>query len=441
MNTESESVSTKQGRIAELAGHYPNEGLSTLGHYMDVEWLKEAYRRVRKNSAPGVDGQSVADYGHELEKNLESLLGRAKSGSYVAPPVKRERIPKGDGKETRPIGIPCTEDKVLQRAVVMLLEPIYEREFYDCSHGFRPGRSAHQALKAIWQGTKNLPIGWIVDVDVRAFFDTLDHEVLVKVLQKRVKDGMILRLVRKWLKAGVMEAGQLSYPDEGTPQGGVISPLLSNIYLHEVLDEWFETAVRPRLKGRGFMVRYADDFVMGFECQEDAERLMRALPGRFARYGLKIHEGKTRLVRFVRPKAGGGMGGGGGGEPETFDFLGFTHYWAKSRKGRWFVRRKTARKRLNRALKAIDKWSRENRHGPVFEHLREFGRKLQGHYAYYGIRNNFESLSEFFEQAKKRVCKWLNRRSRQCDGMPWDRFTKLIEEVYPLPKPRIIHSI
>jgi len=440
MNTESsKSVSTKQRRIAELAEYHGPEGLSTLGHYLDLEWMREAYGRVRKDSAPGVDGKSVADYGRELDKNLGELIGRAKGGSYKAPPVRRVHIAKGDGKETRPIGMPTVEDKILQRAVVMLLEPIYEREFYDFSHGFRPGRSAHQALKAIWQGINRTRAEWVVDVDIRAFFDTLDHTVLMGILQKRVKDGVILKLVAKWLKAGVMEAGALSYPETGTPQGGVISPLLSNIYLHEVLDEWFVAAVMPRLKSRGFMVRYADDFVMGFECREDAERVMKALPGRFGRYGLKLHEGKTRLVRFGRPKAGSGRGDGE--RPETFDFLGFTHHWGKSRKGHWFVQRKTARKRLSRALKTIHQWCRKNQHRPVEELMRQLGRKLQGHYAYYGITCNYRSLAKFFEGATQRLRWWLNRRSRQRDGMSWERFKKLIREVYPLPPPRIVHPV
>lgn len=440
MNTESSpSVSTKQRRIAQLAEYQGAEGLTTLGHYLDVAWLKEAYGRVRKESAPGVDGQSVADYGGALDENLGALLERAKSGSYVAPPVRRVRIPKGDGKETRPIGIPTVEDKILQRAVVMLLEPIYEREFCDFSYGFRPGRSAHQALQAIWQGRNRTQTEWIVDVDIRAFFDTLDHGKLMEILQKRVKDGAILRLVAKWLKAGVMEAGALSYPEAGTPQGGVISPLLSNIYLHEVLDEWFVTMVQPRLQGRGFLVRYADDFVMGLECRADAERLMKALPKRFARYGLKLHEGKTRLVRFGKPS--GGSGQGRGTKPETFDFLGFTHHWAKSRKGRWFVRRKTACQRLRRALKAIHQWCRKNQHRPVEELMRELGRKLRGHYAYYGITCNYRSLAQYYEGATRRLQWWLNRRSRQRDGMSWARFKRLIREVYPLPKPRIVHVV
>lgn len=441
MNTESrQSVCTKQRRIAELAEHHQQEGLTTLGHYLDLEWMREAFSRVRKDSAPGVDRETVADYGRELTTRLARLIERTKSGSYVAPPVRRVRIPKGDGKETRPIGIPTTEDKILQRAVVMLLEPIYEREFYDFSYGFRPGRSAHQALAAIWNGIMGLETGWVVDVDIRAFFDTLDHGKLMELLQKRVKDGVVLRLISKWLKAGVMEAEALSYPENGTPQGGVISPLLSNIYLHEVLDEWFEEAVRPRLQGRGFLVRYADDFVMGFESQADAERVLKALPGRFGRYGLKIHEGKTRLVRFGKPSAGPG-GGSKVEKPETFDFLGFTHHWGKSRRGRWVVRRRTAHQRLSRALKKIGEWCRLNRHQPIGAQWRKLCQKLRGHYAYYGITGNMGGLTAFYEAALRRWQQWLNRRSRKADGMRWTRFCTLTKHVLPLPPPRIVHSV
>jgi RNA-directed DNA polymerase len=450
MNPESsQSVSTKQRQIANLAEQYREQGLKTLGHYLDQEWLKEAYGRLRRDSAPGVDGKSVAEYGEQLEANLERLIGLAKSGHYVAPAVKRVRIPKGDGKETRPIGIPTVEDKVLQRAVVMILEPIYEKEFYDFSYGFRVGKSAHQALQAIWNGVMREKTGWIVDVDIRAFFDTLDQKVLMEMLQKRVKDGVILKLVAKWLKAGVMEEGVLSHPEAGTPQGGVISPMLSNIYLHEVLDQWFVEAVKPRLKGRGFMVRYADDFVMGFESKEDAERVMKALPRRFERYGLKIHEKKSRMVRFGRPDAGSnGAGKGGGAKPakgseeaETFDFLGFTHYWGKSRQGRWIVKRKTARKRLSRALKAIGEWCRKNRHRPLREQHKDLSRKVRGHYAYYGVTCNGRSLKQFLTGTLQIWRKWLDRRDRASHAMPWKRFSSLLKDFLSLPQPRIVHSV
>jgi RNA-directed DNA polymerase len=259
-------VSTKQQRIAELARQKPTLGFTSLNHHLDLSWLSEAYHRTRKDGAPGVDGQTDDDYAWGLWPKLTSLLSRAKSGTYFAPPVRRVHIPKGTGNETRPLGIPTLEDKVLQRAVVMALEPIYEQDFLNCSYGFRPGRSAHLALEALWQQTMALGGCWLLEVDIQKFFDTLDHAQLRSLLRRRVRDGVLLRLIDKWLKAGVLEDGNVSYPKAGTPQGGVISPLLANVYLHYVLDDWFEQVVKPRLKGRAFLVRYADDCAPGHVC-------------------------------------------------------------------------------------------------------------------------------------------------------------------------------
>jgi RNA-directed DNA polymerase len=319
------TVLTRQQRIAELAKQAPQMGFTSLNHHLDYGWLCEAYLRTRRDGAPGVDGQTAADYDANLQGNLQALLDRAKSGTYRAPPVRRVHIPKGPGSsETRPIGIPTFEDKVLQRAVVMLLEPIYEQDFRDCSYGFRPGRSAHQALEALWQQTMKSDGGWIVEVDIRKFFDTLDHAHLRDLLARRVRDGVLLRLIGKWLNAGVLESGTLSYPDQGTPQGGVVSPLLANVYLHYVLDEWFEQEVKPCLRGRAFLIRYADDFVMGFTCEEDARRVLEVLPKRFGKYGLTIHPDKTRLVPFRHPARRRRDDSASGSRPGTFDFLGFT---------------------------------------------------------------------------------------------------------------------
>ena len=300
--SEPVDVSTKQQRIAKLARQSPEMGFTSLAYYIDLDWLLEAYDRTRKDGAVGVDGQDGEDYAVNLMGNLQSLLDRAKSGTYQAPPVRRVHIPKGgSATETRPLGIPTFEDKVLQRAVVMVLEAIYEQDFKDCSYGFRPGRSAHQALDSLWQQTMGIGGGWIVDVDIRKFFDTIDHGHLRDFLKRRVRDGVLLRLIGKWLNAGVLEDGCVTHPEEGSPQGGVVSPILSNIFLHYVLDEWFEREVQPRLKGRAFLIRYADDFVMGFSREEDARRVMDVLPKRFEKYGLTIHPEKTRLVPFERP--------------------------------------------------------------------------------------------------------------------------------------------
>jgi group II intron reverse transcriptase/maturase len=294
-----ERVSTKQQRIAQLAQQMPDKSLS-LHHHIDIEWLREAYRRTRKDGAAGIDGQTAQAYAANLEGNLQSLLDRAKSGEhYRAPPVRRVHIPKGRGR-TRPIGIPTFEDKVVQRAVLMALEPVYEQDFLDCSYGFRPGRGAHDALEALRSQTMQMSGGWILEVDIEAFFDSVDRRLLQQMLRQRVRDGVLRRLIGKWLRAGVMEQGCVYHPDTGTPQGGVISPLLANIYLHEVLDVWFTKEVIPRLMGRASLVRFADDFVMLFELEEDARRVLNVLAKRFGKYGLRLHPSSSSF-HCLRP--------------------------------------------------------------------------------------------------------------------------------------------
>jgi group II intron reverse transcriptase/maturase len=409
-----------------------------LNHYLTVDWLKTAYEGVKPESAPGVDGQSWSDYGKNLEENLRGLLQRAKSGSYFAPPVKRVHIPKGDGKETRGIGMPTIEDKVLQRAIAMLLEPIFEQDFKYFSYGFRPGCSAHQALACIWSQGMHQGIQWIVEVDIRKYFDTLKKEWLRKFLDRRVRDGVIRRLMGKWLAAGVWEKGQLSYPEDGTPQGGVISPLLSNIYLHEVLDCWYVEEVKPRMKGRTFLVRFADDFILGFEKKEEAEKVYRVLFKRFEKYGLSLHPEKTRVVPFGRPEETKGEPNQGR-KPGTFDFLGFTHYWGKSRTGHWVIRRKTMRKRFTRGLKAMSHWCRKSLHKPMREQVEQLGRKLKGHFGYYGITGNYVSLLRFRREVIGIWRKWLARRGDP-QGMSWQRMRRLLDFFY-IPEARVVHSI
>jgi RNA-directed DNA polymerase len=297
MHRNSTSVSTKQERIAELARQSPQRAFTSLAYLMDMEWLKEAYQRTRKDGAVGVDGATAEDYEQDLEGNLQCLLDRVRSGTYRAPPVRRVHIPKGGSStETRPIGIPTLEDKVLQRAVVMLLEPIYEQDFLDCSYGFRPARSAHQALANFRTHLMNHRGSAVLEVDIRKFFDTLDHGHLRQFLQLRVRDGVLLRLIGKWLNAGVMEHGCVSYPEAGSPQGGVVSPLLSNVFLHYVLDVWFQQDVKPRLTRPACLIRYADDFVIGFCDPRDAQRVLDVVPKRFGRFGLTVHPDKTQLI-------------------------------------------------------------------------------------------------------------------------------------------------
>ena len=336
----------------------------------------------------------------------------------------------------------------------MLLEPIYEAEFKDYSFGFRPGKSTHSALEHLWKQSMGArgerSVQWILDVDIRAFFDTLDHQHLRQILGKRIHDGVIRRAIDKWLKAGVMEQGTLSYTDEGTPQGGVISPLLSNIYLHEVLDEWFEQEVRPRMKGRVFLVRYADDFVIGFECEEDAKRVQQVLPKRFERYGLTLHPEKTRLLAFkpeeVKAQTQKKDNGtdkdneppaqGPKHETRTYNFLGFTHYWGRSKTGRPVIKRSTESKRLRRALIKLRDWMSQHRHEPVWKQWHSLKRKVQGHYGYYGITGNSRGIGSFSYHAQNAWFEWLNRRGGK-KPLTWEKYSQWLREVYRWPAPKI----
>ena len=434
-----ESVSTRLQRIACLAQEDCNRSLVSLAHHIDIEFLREAYRRTRKDGAPGVDAQTAADYAENLEENLWSLLDRFKSGNYKAPPVRRVYIPKGsDPSKMRPIGVPTFEDKVLQRAVAMVLEAVYEQDFLDCSYGCRPGRSAHQAIRDLREGLMSMGGFWVLEADIQSYFDTLDHGHLRGFLDQRVRDGVLRRTLDKWLKAGVLEEGTLSHPATGTPQGGVISPLLSNIYLHKVLDEWFETEVKPRLSGSAFLIRYVDDFVLVFQRESDARRVLEVLPKRFGRYGLPLHPDKTRLVRFEPPRKTESRQEPVHEQPRSFDFLGFTHFWARSRRGNWAVKRKTASNRLTRTLQRINQWCQSHRHTPVAWQHAQLERKLRGHDEYYGITGNSKALSSLRHWVKRIWRKWLSRRSRT-SKVNWVRFNLLLER-YPLPKPRICHA-
>lgn len=430
------NVSTRLQRIAQLAREDRERVLVSLAHHIDLEFLREAYRRTRKDGAPGVDGQTAAEYAESLEVNLQDLLDRFKSGRYQAPPVRRVYIPKGgDPSAKRPIGVPTFEDKILQRAVAMVLEAVYEQEFLDCSYGFRPGRSAHQAIRDLWQLLMSMSGGWVLEADIEGFYDHLEPRHLRDFLDQRVRDGVLRRSLDKWLKAGVMEEGNLSHPATGTPQGGVISPLLSNIYLHKVLDEWFEKEVKPRLHGPGHLIRFADDFVLVFQEEADARRVQEVLPKRFGKYGLRLHPDKTRLLRFERPEPGQAPPHEG---PRSFDFLGFTHYWERSRRGTWVVKRKTASNRFTRFLLRLNLWCRGHRHTPLAEQHAALLRKLKGHYGYYGITGNSRSLSSLHHRAKRIWRKWLSRRTRD-SRLTWERFNLLLER-YPLPNPRICQT-
>ena len=431
----SQTVSTKLQKVAEQARRYPEMVLNNVYHLIDCDFLHEAYRQTRKDSAAGVDQVTAEQYAENLEENLRDLYERLRDNRYVAPPVERVWIDKEDGKK-RPIGKPCFEDKIVQRAVVMILEAIYHQDFHQFSHGYRKDHSPHQALQELREKCRKLNIRWIVDADVSGFFDNLDHALLREFIKRRINDGGILRLIGKWLNAGVLEAGALSYPDKGTPQGGVISPMLANIFLHHVLDEWFVKDIQPRMKGRCFLIRFADDFIIGFEWKEDACRVMEVLPKRFNRFNLTIHPEKTALIDFNKPP----FQEKSAEYPSSFDFLGFTHYWEKSRRGTWVIKRKTVGKRLRRFVKGIWRWCRENRHGSLKEQYRALCSKLRGYYQYYGIRGNYKMLEVVFEQTERAWRYWLSRRSHK-GRINWQKFIESLRKKLPLPRPRIVHTI
>ena len=418
------NTSTKQQWIAEQARKHPERVFTSLNHLIDIDWMREAWRRTRKDGATGVDGVTAQDYEADLEANLVDLLNRIKSGRYHAPPVRRHYIEKADGSQ-RPLGIPTLEDKVAQRAIVMLLEPVYEETFRSSSYGFRPGRSAHDALDAVFEGTFRDRLCWVIDCDISKYFDTIRFDHLRNFLDLRIKDGVVRRMLDKWLKAGVLDKGVLTRPETGTPQGGVISPILSNIFLHHVLDEWFETEVMPHMRGRCRLVRYADDALLLFETERDARRVLDVLGKRLGRYGLTLHPTKTRFVDF-RPKRHGGHDG-----DATFDFLGFTHFWAKSRKGYPVVRRSTAKGRFARAVKSVTDWCRRNRHKPLGVQQAQLARVIRGHCNYYGIRGNSTNISRFRHEVTHIWRKWLSRRHRQ-GRVNWERMKDILR-LYPLP--------
>lgn len=432
-----ESVSTKQERIATLARQHPAMAFTSLNHYLDYEWLQYAYELTRKDGAVGVDGQTAAEYAEHLEDNLRSLLDRLKSGTYHAPPVRRVYIPKaGSRTETRPLGIPAFEDKVAQRAIVLLLEPIYEQDFKEFSFGFRPGKSPHQALRYLRNHIMDHGGRWILDVDLSRYFDMIDHAKLRELLAKRVTDGVIRRLIDKWLKAGVLEEGQIQRSPTGTPQGGVASPLLANLYLHYALDVWFTESVLPRMKKRCALVRFGDDFVLVFEDFLDSQRVYRVLDKRLAKFGLRLNPAKTHLVdfRFKRPDGVKHPAA----EATTFTFLGFLHVWGQSRRGKWVVYQRTAKERYARTLRTIARYCKAHRHRPLAEQQTRLSQLLQGHYAYFGITGNGKRLRWLARKVECIWRTWLSRRTRN-GQLTWEAFWRLLER-YPLPAPRIYHQ-
>jgi group II intron reverse transcriptase/maturase len=417
--------------VQDRAKAHPEERFTSLAHHLTPELLLWSYQQLDGKAAPGIDGVSKEEYGRNLSENISDLHDRLKSGKYRATPVKRVYIDKPGGGR-RPLGLPTVEDKIVQGAVVAVLNSIYENDFKGFSYGFRPGRSAHQALRSLQTVLQKGRVNWVLDADLSKFFDTIDHKELRSALQRRVTDSRLLRLIGKWLAAGVVEEdGRRIREKRGVPQGGVISPLLANIFLHYALDEFFHQWRKTNSSGEVYIVRYADDFVICFENAQDAKALLQALEERFAGYGLGLNRDKTRLIRFGRQ-----WGKQGRAKSETFDFLGFTHFVGKSRSGAFLVKRKTSRSRLRRSLISINDWCRRHLQLPLWWQWKELNRKLTGHYNYYGVRGNYASLSNFRAKAFDIWLKWLRRRSRQCNKL---KLIALLRSRYDLRRPKITH--
>ena len=406
-----DSVISRLNRITDRAKSKPEEMFNNLFSVISVDLLRHAFYRLERGKASGIDDQTVEQYEANLESNLESLVTQLHRGSYRPKPSLRVDIPKGKG-QTRPLGIACVEDKLVQRAVVMILERIYEEDFSPRSFGFRPGKSCHDALGVLDQDIATRPVNWVSDADIKGFFNNVDHQHLMDFLAIRVSDAKLLRLIQRFLKAGVMIDGHFKDTDEGVPQDAVLSPLLANVYLHYVLDQWFEREVIPRLSGTATLVRYADDFICTFEFERDARRFQEVLKKRLGRYSLELAEDKTKLLRFGRHAERDTKRLDGGTSPGVFDFLGFTHYCGHSRAGRFKLKRKTSSKKLRSKFSDLKDWLRHNLTQPIEEVWQTLNSKLRGHYQYYGINDNWPSLIKYQEAAKRMAYRWICRRSQ-----------------------------
>ena len=426
------SVITRLDHIHQRAETQPDAVFNNLFSLLNEELLWYAFRRLKRGKAPGVDGVTLEDYEANLRDNLRNLLQRLHRGSYRPQPSLRKNIPKGNGK-TRPLGIACVEDKLVQRAVVMILEQIYEVDFHDTSYGFRPQRSCHQALSVLGQNIATKKVNWISDADIKGFFDAVCHERLEELLRIRISDPKLLALIRRFLKAGVMIEAQRFDTEDGVPQGASLSPLLANVYLHYVLDQWFERDVKPRMRGESYLIRYADDFIVGFELESDAVRYQTVLPKRLGRFSLSVAEDKTKLIRFGR-FARRDCQRRGEGAPQTFDFLGFTHYCGHARSGRFKLKRRTATKKLRAKLADMQAWFHSMLTTPIEEVWSTLNAKLRGHYQYYGINDNWPRLMEYHERVRCMARRHLSRRSQKT-RVTWADFNQyLARHVLATPK-------
>jgi group II intron reverse transcriptase/maturase len=421
-------------RIRQAAKTDKGRRFTTLLHHVyNIETLREAYFSLKREAAPGVDGETWQSYGEQLESHLVDLSGRLQRGAYRAKPVRRVFIPKPDGRQ-RPLGVTTLEDKVVQRALVTVLNCIYETDFLGFSYGFRPGRKAHDALDALCLGIERKRVNWVLDADIRGFFDAIDHELLVKLIEHRIADRRVVRLIQKWLTAGVLVDGEWTRSDRGTPQGGGISPLLANLYLHYVFDLWVRDW-RRQATGDVIVVRYADDFIVGFQHEQEARRFLTELRERLTESGLELHPDKTRLIEFGA-RAVPDRKRGGRGKPETFDFLGFTHACGKTRKGRFAVLRLTARKRVRTKLQEIKAALRFRWHHPIPEVGRWLASVIRGHINYFAVPRNFEAVAAFRNEVIKLWRRGLSRRSHKAH-VTWPRMLRIAGAW--LPRVRIVH--
>lgn len=427
-------METKLLRIAELAKSDPKMKFTSLAHLLNVQSLIQCHHELPNNKATGVNGTTKEQYAESLEENIMDLTSRLKSKSYRPVPVRRMYIPKLNSNKRRPLGIPEHEDKIVQKGIAKVLNAIYENDFLDCSFGFRPNRNCHDALKILNFYVEKRLVSYVVDVDIKGFFDNVDHKWMMEFLKHRITDPNLLRIISRFLKGGYMEEGRRYKTDKGTPQGGVISPILANVYLHYVLDLWFEKVVRKQCEGQAYIVRYADDFVCCFQHKMEAMQFYESLKLRLKKFNLEIAEDKTKVIPFGR-FAENNAKRTGNGKPATFDFLGFTHYCGKSKQGKFRVKRKSSRKKVQGKLKESKEWLKSNRNKNIHLIMERFRRSLVGYYNYYCITDNSQTVNDFKEKIEILLFKWLNRRSQR-NSFTWDKF-RLFLQMFPLPKPRI----
>ena len=417
---------TSLQRIAKKAQGQPQYRFRNLYGMLNETNLRESWNEIRKDAASGVDDVTAREYEQKLEENIHDLVERLKRKAYRAKLVRRRYIPKGNGK-FRPLGIPATEDKLVQLAAAKLLGAIYEQAFLSCSYGYRPHRSAKEAVGALSDAIQFGDYSYVVEADIKGYFDTINHDWLMKMLELHIDDKAFLRLIKKWLNAGVLDTdGRILHPVTGTPQGGIVSPLLANVYLHYVLDLWFEKVVRPHCRSKAYLIRYADDFVAAFECEADAQWFYGALGERLMKFSLTLSADKTRVIAFDKRKDAG---------KTSFDFLGFEFRWGTDRKGRPNLKRRTARKKLRNSKRVFTEWCRKRRHEALPQLMATLNAKLRGYYNYYGVIGNFQSLDSFFRHVKRTLHKWLNRRSQR-HSYTWSVFEALLKR-YGVLQPRI----